>query len=76
MVYNDLYTFEPDPDKYTWLLNKEIGESPSPRFDHTANFWNKKMYIFGGWNGREFFNDVITFDLEKMVWTKLQLSGI
>lgn len=34
------------------------------------------MYIFGGWNGTEYFNDVITFDLEKMVWSKLETSGI
>ncbi len=33
------------------------------------------MYIFGGWNGTEYFNDVITFDLEKMVWSKLETSG-
>lgn len=33
------------------------------------------MYVFGGWNGKDFFNDVITFDLEKLVWSKLQTSG-
>ncbi len=33
------------------------------------------MYIFGGWNGKDYFNDVITFDLEKMVWNKLSTSG-
>lgn len=33
------------------------------------------MYVFGGWNGKDFFNDVITFDLEKLVWAKLQTSG-
>jgi hypothetical protein len=33
------------------------------------------MYIFGGWNGKEYFNNVSTFDLEKMVWSKLETSG-
>lgn len=33
------------------------------------------MYVFGGWNGKDFFNDVTTFDLEKLVWAKLQTSG-
>lgn len=33
------------------------------------------MYIFGGWNGKQYYNDVITFDLEKMVWSKLETSG-
>ena len=33
------------------------------------------MYIFGGWNGKDYFNDVITFDLERMVWSKLETNG-
>ena len=36
---------------------------------------DKKIYIFGGWNGKDYFNDVNTFDLEKMVWSKLETSG-
>ncbi len=75
-VYNDLYTFDPSPDKYTWLLANETGEAPTPRFNHSANLWNKKMYIFGGWNGKDFFNDILTFDLERMIWSKLETSGI
>jgi N-acetylneuraminic acid mutarotase len=42
-VYNDLYTFDPDPDKYVWLLANETGEAPLPRFNHTANLWS--IYI-------------------------------
>ena len=74
-VYNDLYTFDPDPKKFIWLLANETGEAPSPRFGHTANLYNKKMYIFGGWNGKTYFNDVVTFDLEKMAWNKLDTIG-
>lgn len=70
IVYNDLYTF--DPKNNNWLLANETGESPSPRYNHTANIWNMKMYVFGGWNGKEFFNDTIVYDLEKMVWNKLE----
>ena len=33
------------------------------------------MYIFGGWNGKTYFNDVVTFDLEKMAWNKLDTIG-
>ena len=33
------------------------------------------MYVFGGWNGKDYFNDVVTFDLEKMVWSKLETNG-
>ena len=58
-----------------WLLANETGEAPSPRYGHTANLYNKKMYIFGGWNGKTYFNDVVTFDLEKMAWSKLETGG-
>lgn len=33
------------------------------------------MYIFGGWNGRTYFNDTMSFDLERMVWKKLDTVG-
>lgn len=72
-VYNDLYTF--NPKKFEWLLANETGEAPSPRYGHTADLYNRKMYIFGGWNGKNYFNDVHVFDLEKMAWSKLQTNG-
>lgn len=45
-VFNDLYTFDPDPDKYAWLLANETGEAPSPRFNHTANLWSNFFCFF------------------------------
>lgn len=75
VVYNDLYTFDPDHKKNSWLLANETGEAPAPRFNHTANLYDKKMYIFGGWNGKEFFNDTVMYDLEKMIWMKIQTFG-
>jgi host cell factor len=27
-----------------------------------------KMIVFGGWNGKDFFNDVYVLDLEIMAW--------
>jgi len=38
-------------------------------------FLDKKMYIFGGWNGKTYFNDTMSFDLERMVWKKLDTVG-
>ncbi len=28
------------------------------------------MFVFGGWNGEEFYDDVYILDLEIMAWTK------
>ena len=47
------------------------------RFDHTANLvGGTKMFVFGGWNGNEYFNDVFILDLEIMAWSKPNCSGI
>jgi len=33
------------------------------------------MFVFGGWNGEEFYDDVYILDLEIMAWTKPQCTG-
>jgi len=33
------------------------------------------MFIFGGWNGNDFFNDVYVLDLEIMAWSKPNCTG-
>jgi N-acetylneuraminic acid mutarotase len=37
--------------------------------------FNNKIYIFGGRNEREIFNDVWTFDLEKNQWKEEKCVG-
>lgn len=76
VVYNDLYCFDSRSDQYLWQISNETGESPSPRFNHSAEIYKKKMYIFGGWNSKEFFGDLVVFDLEKNVWKKLEAEGV
>ena len=53
-----------DPLTMTWFQGPEGAGAPSARFDHTANLVNgTKMIVFGGWNGKECFNDVSVLDL-------------
>jgi host cell factor len=33
------------------------------------------MFVFGGWNGREYFNDLHILDLEIMAWSRPSTSG-
>eukprot|EP01129_Flabellula_baltica_P009420 TRINITY_DN3845_c0_g1_i1.p1 TRINITY_DN3845_c0_g1~~TRINITY_DN3845_c0_g1_i1.p1 ORF type:complete len:998 (+),score=177.58 TRINITY_DN3845_c0_g1_i1:1-2994(+) len=49
--------------------------SPSPRFGHTANVYEEKIYIFGGFNGRDYFNDLHIFYPQKSQWVSPQVSG-
>lgn len=54
----------------TWYQGPEGSGSPSARFSHSATlFGGSKMLIFGGWNGKDFFNDLYILDLEVMAWT-------
>ena len=42
------------------------------RAGHTATLVGKHIYILGGRNGNEFFNDLWVFDTEKEQWDLLQ----
>ena len=33
------------------------------------------MFLFGGWNGKDFYNDVYVLDLEIMAWSKPAVTG-
>ena len=33
------------------------------------------MFVFGGWDGKQFFNDLHVLDLEAMAWQRTQTSG-
>ena len=33
------------------------------------------MLIFGGWNGKDYFNDLYILDLEVMAWTQPKCDG-
>ncbi len=60
----------------TWYQGPEGGGAPTARFDHSANLvGGTKMFVFGGWNGEEFFDDVYILDLEIMAWTKPTCTG-
>lgn len=52
------------------------GTQPTPRAAHSANIINRKLYIFGGWNGFSAFNDVYSLDLETDIWSEIVTKGI
>jgi len=73
-VFRDLHAL--DPVTMTWYQGPEGGGAPNARFDHTANLvGGTKLFIFGGWNGQDFFNDVFVLDLEIMAWSQPSTSG-
>ncbi|XP_072076003.1 uncharacterized protein [Arachis hypogaea] len=61
--------------KAMWLCPKVSGFDPSERWGHSACFFNGLMYVFGGCCGGMHFSDVLTLDLDKMVWRKVATTG-
>ena len=68
---------EPSNDvfKYHFLENKwervnpECKELPSPRIGHSAVIYEDNMYVFGGKDTEERFDDMWKFDLKTNVWS-------
>jgi Rab9 effector protein with kelch motifs len=73
-VFRDLHAL--DPVTMTWFQGPEGGGAPCARYGHSANIVNNtKMYIFGGSNGTQYFNDLYILDLESTSWSKPEVSG-
>ncbi|KAJ9658804.1 Negative regulator of mitotic exit [Coniosporium apollinis] len=48
---------------------------PPARTNHSMITWNDKLYLFGGTDGHEWFNDVWTYDPRTNEWEKLACIG-
>lgn len=74
IIFRDLHAL--DPVTMTWYQGPEGSGSPSARFGQSASLVaGSKMLIFGGWNGKQFFNDMFLLDLEVMAWNQPSCSG-
>lgn len=70
IVYLDLKTNH-------WHMPTVTGKIPLGRRSHSAFVYNKKIYIFGGYNGilEVHFNDLHCFDPIKNVWHLVETKG-
>lgn len=46
------------------------GYSTPPIKNHTATLYNKKLYVFGGYDGKKNHGNLRIFDTETLTWTK------
>lgn len=67
---NTLYEFDIIEQKWKVLKNSQTN-IPSPRCGHTAVEHDSKMYIFGGKQHMDLFDDLWTFEFETKNWTKV-----
>lgn len=67
--YNDLHVF--DFTTKNWRAIHPSGRLPPKRTSHASVIYNHKMYVFGGFSGEEYLNDLFEFDLETETWTEI-----
>ncbi|KAJ5071907.1 hypothetical protein M0811_09806 [Anaeramoeba ignava] len=67
---NTLDCFDFETKKWTEIECK--GVAPEPRSAHTLNYYNNKLYVFGGLNkSHEEIGDLFCFDLKTKKWERL-----
>ncbi|KAI9298051.1 galactose oxidase [Neoconidiobolus thromboides FSU 785] len=71
--YNDVYVF--DTDTMYWSRPQIAGTPPSPRRAHSATLVDKtKVFVFGGGNGSNYYNDLHILDTATTVATSTWYS--
>ncbi|KAL8436922.1 hypothetical protein ACSSS7_001347 [Eimeria intestinalis] len=63
------------PPRSQWRELMRPG-APSPRESNCAVVLNSKMYVFGGYSGMQWLNDLYAFDLEKEEWEEIPHWGM
>ena len=49
---------------------------PGARAAHSCHLIQNKLFLFGGWNGREALNDLFLLDLDSMMWREVKVRGV
>ncbi|KAI9929265.1 hypothetical protein ASPWEDRAFT_57567 [Aspergillus wentii DTO 134E9] len=84
--FNDLVAFDLNQlqnpaNKWDFLIRNSHEGGPSPgqippaRTNHSIVSFNDKLYLFGGTNGLQWFNDVWSYDPRANLWTQLDCVG-
>lgn len=64
-----------DLKNFKWLDLKVTGIPPGPCNMHTADCYNKMIYVFRGGDGRDYLNDLHRLDTVAHEWTKAAAHG-
>ncbi|KAI2075371.1 Negative regulator of mitotic exit [Ophidiomyces ophidiicola] len=86
IFFNDLICFDLNAlqnpgNKWEFLVRNSHeggpppGQVPPARTNHTIVSFNDKLYLFGGTNGVQWFNDVWCYDPMTNVWSQLDYVG-
>lgn len=68
----DIHSFDVDQNRWS-RLNVTQTNSPQSRWGASMVSTNKHLIFFGGWNGRDCFNDIHVVDLSRAEYLNAQL---
>jgi len=68
---NDLHEFNFETETWTDITPFTSGERPDPRSRFCAVVNGQYMYVLGGWNKVNYFNDFYMYNFETRVWSKI-----
>lgn len=69
---SDLWSFNFETRTWTEMIAK--GDIPSPRSRMKMLEYNDKLYVFGGWDKVNHFDQLYEYDIEKSTWTRVDLG--
>ncbi|QSS63464.1 hypothetical protein I7I51_00522 [Histoplasma capsulatum] len=81
LVAFDLNALQNPSNKWEFLIRNSHDGGPPPgkippaRTNHTIVSFNDKLYLFGGTNGLQWFNDVWCYDPRTNLWAQLDYVG-
>ncbi|PON56333.1 BTB-kelch protein [Parasponia andersonii] len=65
-----------DTDVWQWSELTSFGDLPSPRdFAAASAIANRKIVMYGGWDGKKWLSDVFVLDTISLEWTELPVTG-
>ncbi|PIA39206.1 hypothetical protein AQUCO_02700409v1 [Aquilegia coerulea] len=65
-----------DTDIWQWSELTSFGDLPSPRdFASASSIGNRKIVMYGGWDGKKWLTDVYILDTMSLEWTELSVAG-
>ncbi|XP_028768396.1 protein GLUTELIN PRECURSOR ACCUMULATION 3 isoform X1 [Neltuma alba] len=65
-----------DTDIWQWSELTSFGDLPSPRdFAAASSVGNRKIVMYGGWDGKKWLSDVYVLDTISLEWTELSVIG-
>ncbi|XP_042462990.1 protein GLUTELIN PRECURSOR ACCUMULATION 3-like isoform X4 [Zingiber officinale] len=64
------------PDIWQWSELTSFGDLPSPReFAAVSAIGNRKIVMYGGWDGKKWLSDVYIMDTMSLEWMELSITG-